>query len=388
MKKMRGVAVWVGMLQVCGMLAACEPAYDNLSAPTREAPIFVRSTIVPPDPQPESLAIMDWNIKFGGARIDFWFDLWGDRVQMSRDEVEHNLDAICMLINEVDPDVLMVEEIEVNSRRSAYVDMVRVILERTQLNYAAYFQTWDSRYVPSQGLGRMDLGNAIFSKYPISQAQSIRQPDRTDQDPVTEKFYLHRAIGDAVIEAGAGRLFHAFVVHTEAYDQDGTKAKQLEQIHALMLAQSEPFVLAGDFNELPPNAFRRFGFPDEHPSAKGTDFEQPPYTPEKMQPFFDDLVPAIALAHFGASPEAAARYFSHSVIGPSTLGVDGLPGNWNRTLDYIFASPGSAFVSGSGDVLQDQGRQGISSEPIWLSDHAPVVARWQFVAGMRAGASR
>jgi len=63
--------------------------------------------------------VMAWNVKYGAGRIDFWFDLWGDRVQMSEVEVQANLRGIYDLIEEVDPDILMTEEIEINSRRSA-----------------------------------------------------------------------------------------------------------------------------------------------------------------------------------------------------------------------------------------------------------------------------
>jgi hypothetical protein len=185
-------------------LSGCEPFATDWEYGVREdVPIHRRSTPVEPAlARPDSLEVMAWNIKYGGGRIDFWFDLWGDRVQMSEDEVRANLEGIYALIREVDPDVLMTEEIEVNSRRSAYVNMVTGILENTALNYAAYFPTWRSRYVPSEGLGRMDLGNAIFSKYPIRRAERIPQEDRTDQDPATTYFYIHRAVGRAEIDVG------------------------------------------------------------------------------------------------------------------------------------------------------------------------------------------
>ena len=50
---------------------------------------------------------------------------------------------------------MMAEEIEVNSRRSAYYNMVQGILDNTKLNYGAYMQTWKSRYIAAEGLGRM-----------------------------------------------------------------------------------------------------------------------------------------------------------------------------------------------------------------------------------------
>jgi len=368
---------------LAALLPACEPLADDFDFVRQEVPVETRSAIVPPkDAAPGSLRVMAWNIKYGAARIDFWFDFWGDRVQMTREEVVANMEDLYRLVREYDPDILMTEEIDVNSRRSAYYDMVAGMLEGTELNYAAYYQTWDTRYIPSEGVGRMDLGNAIFSKYPITFAERIRQEDRTDQDAVTSTFYIHRMIGRAVIDVGAGRDVAAYVVHTEAYDVDGTKARQIAQIHDVMGQESLPLVLGGDFNELPPTAIKIVGFPDEHPSSIGTEYEQPPYTPEIMQPFYDDYLPWVSLAEYGDTEAEQSRYFTHSVAGPSHPDTDGNPQFWNRTLDYLFVKKSDAWAPGSSDVLQSPGRQGIVSDPFTLSDHAPVVGTWVLGGGM------
>jgi endonuclease/exonuclease/phosphatase family metal-dependent hydrolase len=363
-------------------LCACEPIANDLDLAREEVPVFERSTIiVPTDAAPSELRVMAWNIKYGAGRIDFWFDYWGDRTQMTFEEVDVNMDNIYKLLNEYDPDILMTEEIEVNSRRSAYYDMVTGILENTRLNYGAYFQTWDSRYVPSEGLGRMDLGNAIFSKYPITFAERIRQVDRTDQDALTATFYIHRMIGRTVIDLGNSREVAAYVIHVEAYDRDGTKAKQLQQTYDEVKKETRPFVLGGDFNELPPSAIHLKGFPDELASAAGTEFEQPPYTPEIMQKFYDDFVPYITLDRYGDTEAEQLPYFTHTVAGPGHLDENGTPQFWNRTLDYLFVTKADAWKDGSTDVLQTDGRMGIVSNPLWLSDHAPVVGTWVLGGG-------
>jgi len=374
-----------GALLLCAALACfagCEPLADDFDFDREEVPVFTRSQLVPPPASaPGELKVMAWNIKYGAARIDFWFDFWGDRVQMSHEEVSGNMKQLYALIREYDPDVLMTEEIEVNSRRSAYYDMVQGILEGTSLNYAAYIQTWDSRYVPSEGVGRMDLGNAIFSKYPITFAERIRQEDRTDQSGITATFYIHRMIGHALLDVGAGREVAAYVVHTEAYDRDGTKGRQIEQIHEVVRAEPRPFVLGGDFNELPPTAVKLSDFADEHPSAKGTEYEQPPYTPELMQPFYDDFAPYITLSRYGSTEEEQRRYYTHSVVGPMGRDNQGNPGFWTRTLDYLFVKKDDGWKPGSTDVLQEPGRLGIKGNPLLLSDHAPVVGTWVLGGG-------
>ncbi|MBK8259537.1 MAG: endonuclease/exonuclease/phosphatase family protein [Polyangiaceae bacterium] len=364
-------------LSFAALTTGCEPLADEFNFEREEVPIFERSELVPPPVSaPSNLRVMAYNIKFGAARTDFWFDYWGDQVQLDYSVVAENLGNIYALVREADPDILIVEEIEVGSRRSAYYDMVAGMLEGTNLNYAAYIQTWQSRYVASEGLGRVDMGNAIFSKYPITFAERIRQPDRTDISGLILTFYLHRMIGHAVVDIGNGRTVGVYGVHTEAYDRDGTKGRQIEQIYTEVMADTMPFVLGGDFNELPPTAVKIDNFPDEHPITQGTPYEQPPYTPEIMLPFYNDLTPWISLDEYGTTDEEQSKYYTHSVIGPLTEGTNGQPGFWNRTLDYLFIPKNNAFEPGKSDVLQSPGRQGIKSDPLLLSDHAPVIGTW------------
>ena len=365
-------------------ILGCESLYDSMEFDQESAALFRASDVeIPPDPgSPAQLRLMAWNIKYGGGRIPFWFDCWGDRIQMSSDEVKANMQGIYDLINEADPDILMVEEIEVNSRRSAYTNMVRGILENTKLNYAAYFEVWKSRYIPSEGLGRMNMGNALFSKYPMVSAKRIRHADRTDQDGLTSAFYLHRNIGRVEIEVSEGNLVVAYVIHTEAYDLDGTKQKQISQIHELAMAETLPLVIGGDFNELPPTALRVENFPDERTSAVcGEDFLNPPYTPEVMKPFYDDLKPWIPLEVYGTTSQEQRRYYTHSVLGPEELNESGEAGYWNRTLDYLFVNSGT-WIPGTTDVLQEAGQilngdSVLVSNPLMLSDHAPVFGIWE-----------
>jgi endonuclease/exonuclease/phosphatase family metal-dependent hydrolase len=382
---------WLAVPLLMSLGTGCEWVADPMSFTREDVPRFRASVDhPPPSPAPTALKVMTWNVKYGACRVDFWFDFWGDRVQLSTTEVNDCLSKIAALVREYDPDVLMAEEIEVNSRRSAYVDMVRYLLENTNLRYAAYFETWNSRYIPNEGLGRLNLGNAIFSRYPITRAERIKQVDRTDQSALTATFYIHRAVGRAELDVGDGRTAVAYVVHTEAYDQDGTKQKQIQQIYDLVKDEAKPWVLGGDFNELPPvcderadagtpescdGKLRLAGFLDERATSKGTDYEQPPYTPSVMRKFYDDFSPSITLARYGVGEDNQRPFFTHSVLGPDGVNDQGQPGFWNRTLDYLFVRRGESWSDA--DVLQVPGRLGITGDPSRLSDHAPVVGTWR-----------
>lgn len=376
---------------VAASFAACEWVADPMSYTREEVPRFKAKAEHPAPPQnPTALKVMAWNVKYGACRVDFWFDFWGDRVQLSSTEVNDCLSKVAALVREYDPDVLITEEIEVGSKRSAYVDMVQYLLENTNLKYGTFAATWDSRYVPSEGVGRIVLGNAIHSRYPIVKAERIRQADRTDQDPLTATFYLKRGIARAELDLGSGRTVAIYGVHTEAYDQDGTKQKQIKQLYDLAKAETLPWMMGGDFNELPPvcderadagtpesceGKLRLTEFLDERASSKGTSFAQPPYTPSVMKQFYDDFAPSIPLSRYGVGETAQRRYFTHSVLGPDGQNDDKVAGTWNRTLDYLFIRKTDTWRDT--DVIQGPGPFGVTQDAIRLSDHAPVVGTWE-----------
>ena len=365
-------------------LQGCEPLVSYPAEARSEAPIFraARLSSAIPIGYPRSLRVMSWNIKFAAARAPFWFDCWGDRVQLGAEEVDQNLQDIYAMIREARPDILLVQELDLHSRRSGYRDMMQGILDNSSLNYGAYFSSWESRYIPSEGLGRVAMGNAIFSRFPIEGATRIALEERSDLDFLTSRFYLRRSLGRAELSIGEQRV-SVYVLHSEAYDQDGTKQRQLEQVFEEVQREARPFILGGDFNELPPSALRVAQFPDERRSnVCGEDFEQPPYTPEKMRPFYEQLVPWIDLQRYGASFAEQARFYTHSTLGPDEQNELGEPGDWNRTLDYLFASPETYWREGSADVLQRSGQQvgtlswRLKGDPLRLSDHAPVFGIW------------
>ena len=373
-------------------LSGCEPLALSSDELAKESPRFRADQIVEPEGDGKRVRVMAWNIKYGAMRAPFWFDCWGDQVVLSAKQVEQNMEELYGMIREADPDILMVEEIELHSRRSAYYDMVQGILDHTDLNYGAYYETWHSRYIPSEGLGRMSLGNAIFSKYPITKSTKIAQDDREDLDSVTRIFYIHRSIGRAEIMLPDDVQVAAYVVHTEAYDEDGTKARQINQIYDVVSTEALPFVLGGDFNELPPTAAQIQNFPDERSTAVcGDDFDQPPYTPDVMSPFYVGLHPWIESDRYGSTELEQSRYYTHSVLGSEEVNERGKTGRWNRTLDYLFASASTQWVTGTTDVLQHTDQQvglpdaegvyplnwSLDADPMSLSDHAPVFGVWE-----------
>lgn len=312
----------------------------------------------------DSLLVMTWNIKFGGARIDFWFDAHGDRVVMKKYEVLAGLEGLAQKIRLVDPDILLLQEVDVDSRRVAFVDQMQWLLDHTGLNYGVYASQWRSSFVPVRGLGRVDMGNAILSKFPIIDARRLSLPQMKSQDLITRYFYLKRHILTAKVVLPQREPLHAVTTHAEAFSQEGTKKVQIDLFKAELDridAAGGIFVAGGDLNTLPPGSKRQSRFPDvvnEDEFFMASDYRK---ESDWLHELYETYQPAIALSEY---LDDNRPHYTHSTSAKSY---------WNRKLDYLFTN--GHFKEGTAMTHQDERSGGM--ETMALSDHAPISARIQ-----------
>lgn len=302
--------------------------------------------------------VMNWNAKFGGGRIDFWFDCIGDRVEMTKEEVVEHMEGLALKINQVNPDIILLQEIDINSKRAAYIDQVQWLLDNTELNYGVYASQWKADFIPTDGIGRINSGNAILSKFPITDAQRLSLPE-LEQDALTSYFYLKRNVLTTKVQVPDFGPVHVVNVHTDAYSKDDTKKKQIDLFKAEMdriHAAGGLVVGGGDLNTLPPGSVQQVDFVDS--VCEDEDFQADDFRDEAdwLVPLYEDYTESIPLEDYQADN---TPYFTHSVTSDVF---------WNRKLDYLFTN--GRFLPGSGLTHQDVSSGGMETMP--LSDHAPV----------------
>ncbi len=343
-------------------VSGCDPFGTGLGS--GDVTYYVADQIEPYSYSSDKPEVMTWNIKFGGGRIDFFFDCHGDRVIMDSSEVQNHLEGIAMFINHYRPDVLFVQEIDVDSKRSAYIDQVQWLLDHTGLNYAVYSPQWKADYIPSEGLGKMNSGNAVFSRIPLFDAQRISLPLIKEQNFLVRYFYLKRCLLDVSAVVGRDTL-HFLSTHLAAYSKDGTKKKQIDLVYEYADSLDnvrKKFILAGDFNALPPGTRKVRGFPDS--ACTDGEFQADDYSGEEdwMSPFYEAFNAAVPLEKYHNN---SLPYFTH------TTDKNGF---WNRKLDYIFSN--QSFIPTSVKVIQNAEETGI--RPMSLSDHCALATQLAF----------
>lgn len=304
---------------------------------------------------PDTLKVMSWNVKFGGGRIDFFFDCHGDRAIMEKEEVQQNLKVLAEKIREVNPDILFLQEVDIDAKRSAYINQLQYLLDSTEFNFGVYASQWKAKYIPSDGIGKMDSGNAILSKWKLKDAKRIALPLIAEQHSFVRYFYLKRNILHAKLIKLDGEL-NLINTHASAYAKDDTKKQQLEIIKQYadsLNSEGLPFILAGDFNALPPNTQQTMSFDDS--VCEDVDYDADDYSGETdwMMPYYESYPSAICLGEYANDN---LKHFTHTTDKK---------GFWNRKTDYIFTN--KHFVSGSGKTIQN-----------WMeaSDHAPIVVNY------------
>jgi endonuclease/exonuclease/phosphatase family metal-dependent hydrolase len=367
MKPSNRIGLVLGIIAYSALLISCEPLVTRFDE-VEEAVMYSAKYKKTSSATTDTITVMTWNIRFAAGRKTPWFgDSCGDRVILSDKEVLTTLADIAAKIEELQPDILLLQEVDVQSKRSGYIDQVQWLLDHTYFNYGAYASIWQAQYIPSDGLGRMNMGNAILSRWEIEEAERIQLPQRGDQDALTKYFYLRRNILKTRIALPGLDSFHVVNTHLEAFCTDDTKKKQVALLEEELtsLAGSGAFIIfGGDFNLLPPGSDstdfcdedkcpgESFHSPDDNPRHKEGSY----FTPEItwLQNLYDTYQCSIPLQDYLGNQQ---HYFTHTP-DPGAF--------WDRKIDYLFTN--ARWVPGSCITHQ---------EIIDVSDHVPVSARWE-----------
>jgi len=346
------------------LLASCDPFHAGF-ADLEPAAIY-RNAAAPSGPAPGArIKVMTWNVKFGGARLRFFWECDGTRTLMTAGEVNANLDGLAERIRRYDPDVVLLQEVDTGgSKRAAYVDEVDGLLRRTGLGWAAYASQWRADYVPSDGLGPIDSGNAVLSRWPITAATRHALPLRTDVGALERYFYLRRNVLEVRIDVpGVGEIAIADV-HAEAFSSDGTKRRHLDRFKEILDGLSGAGLLViggGDLNAIPPGSPVREGFPEDQ-GCTGGRFDPDRYTGEEtwLDALYAAYEPDVLPGVFAADPDPW-----YTFVGDERFPL-------NRKLDHLFTN--GRWAPGTAGVLQDRSVPPGQTPAYLLSDHVPVVA--------------
>ena len=208
--------------------------------------------------QTDEIRLVTWNIGYGAldASADFFMD--GGKGVMTADEagVQRNMEEIVKGIQSLRPDVLLLQEVDVNSKRSHHIDESKMVMDVFPGYASTFAYNYKAPFVPFPvpPIGKVGSGLLTVSGYPIKSASRVqlycpfKWPIRTAN--------LKRGISVHRIELGwTDKEFVVMNLHLEAYDSGEGKKIQAEQLANLINQEVEKgnyVVAGGDFNQIFP----------------------------------------------------------------------------------------------------------------------------------------
>lgn len=213
-----------------------------------------------------------------------------------------DLERTADVLHRLDPDVVGLQEVDVGVERSGSEDQPEVLGRLLGMEHAF------GAFMDYQG---GEYGMAILSRHPIVQVHAVELPEGNEP----------RVALAVEIETPHGRRVPVINVHFDWVSDDGYRFAQASELARYLEGLTSPFILLGDFNDVPDSR-----------------------TMELFRTLADE------------ARKPADDRLTFSSTDP------------RREIDHIFAGPPGAGRFTDTEVI-DEPR---------ASDHRPVVAVWEF----------
>lgn len=203
----------------------------------------------------DSVNIMTWNMGYGGldASADFFMD-GGKHVQSSdKETVTENVTAVADFIQQSQADVIFLQEVDTDSKRSYGIDELKLIAENTSGFENSFALNYKTLYVPYPlpPIGKVTCGIATLSAFEQTDAQRVSLPCPFTYPMRLANLKRCLMVNRVPIE-GSDKELVLVNLHLEAYDDGAGKIAQTAQLRSLLEEEAKKgnYVIAGgDFNQ-------------------------------------------------------------------------------------------------------------------------------------------
>ena len=278
----------------------------------------------------DAFNIGTWNIGYAGlgAAEDFFMDD-GEKSRPAEEKiVEKYLEGILETIETMDTDVTMLQEVDIYSKRSYYMNQLEKIADLKTNAVYSFAKNYDVKFVPVPfpPLGRIQSGIATFSEYDMD--NSTRYAFEGNYAWPKSTVMLDRCFMVSTIDLEKSEKKLILInAHFSAYDDGSLRAAQLKTIKEFIekaYQEGNYVIVGGDWNQT-----FEFVDTDRFPIYKEGKFYLPSvikndWLPEGWQWAIDEVTPTYRLLN--------AKY----VKGQSQVGIiDGFLVSPNIHIDNI-----------------------------------------------------
>lgn len=273
----------VSALIVVVIFYATQPALNREEMPKMDIVQYSSPADVTPPKDPRTLKVVTYNIGYASG------DKNNKGSVLIRSEVRDNLDNMILELQQIDPDVIALQEVDFYAARSFDINQLEYLARGLNMPYAAYAVNWSKRYVPwpfwppHKHFGRIVSGQGILSRYPVTGHEAIYFEKPESNSFLYNLGYLDRVAQRVTLKLNSKEISF-WNVHLEAYDENA----RLKQVHRLAdIINKEEFkdiIIAGDFNsDLDGKALRQFIQLSQSKNAESptTGFTYPSWEPAR-----------------------------------------------------------------------------------------------------------
>ena len=206
----------------------------------------------------EELSILTFNIGYGAldAQHDFFMDGGKTVTTESADTIQRNMEGIAKGIAEAGADVVFLQEVDISSKRSYYIDET-AYLQAALGTTSTFAPNFNAAYVPypvPDTIGKVLSGLQTLS--PFAASESYRQALPTSFKWPVRVCQLKRCLlVQRIPLANSDKELVLINLHLEAYDDGEGKILQTAVLTGLLQAEYEKgnyCIAGGDFNQLFP----------------------------------------------------------------------------------------------------------------------------------------
>ena len=241
---------WLQVVIVVSAVVLVPYVFGRVASPWRCLSVHATPDVgVPPTPAPgKQLRIACYNIAHGrGSAVSNWDG--GDRAERIA-----RLDEIADLLRRINADVVVLNEADLDSSWSYSVNQARYLAEKAGYPYWLEQRNLDFRVL----LWTWRSGNAVLSKYPLTNAQVVDLPGYSTWETILigekRSVVCDVAVGDAVIRMVGAHL---------SYRSEAVRARSAGVLVDLAGESALPVIVAGDLNSTPP------GYPESETDPGG-----------------------------------------------------------------------------------------------------------------------
>lgn len=150
-----------------------------------------------------------------------------------------DLDAIATVIAAQKPDLVALQEVDVNIKRSGNINQAEYLAKKLGMYY--YF----AKAIDHDG---GDYGVAVLSKFPIEEQNALkfsRIEGRKAED---------RVLATIAVKLKSGKKIKFASTHLDHVKDEALRLLQISEIEQYAKKEKKPFIVAGDFNAVPTSA--------------------------------------------------------------------------------------------------------------------------------------